>query len=109
MERKTKRRKNLFIVFCSRCGALSAEMWIFLRRAKGLLAQMQKVGVVMDQKDDRGKIATILGMRKEWEEFWRGCRTRNYIHRHHSHGHNLLFCYSAKYLLSFIFLLFCSV
>ena len=52
-------------------------MWIFLRRAKGLLAQMQKVGVEMDQKDDRRKIATILGKRKEWEVFCRGCRTRD--------------------------------
>ena len=47
--------------FLLRCGFFSEEQ-------KALLAQMQKVGVEMDQKDE--------------------------IHRHHSRGHNL-FCYSA--------------
>ena len=59
--------------FLLRCGFFSEEQ-------KALLAQMQKVGVEMDQKDDTGKIATILGVavrRKEWEGFWRGCGTRD--------------------------------
>ena len=41
--------------FLLRCGFFSEEQ-------KALLAQMQKVGVEMDQKDDTGKIATILGV-----------------------------------------------